>query len=191
MQLVNCVSAYPTYLVNAYISVAILGTTSIAAPYQWNGRNDFLSLFFKKREVVIFSPEIITSCHIAYNLYSASAKRLGLRGIACHTLPLEVRACVRACVKRQRQRRQCCFSAASIWTHSLSKPYGPQHSPTTPGRLCNKQERERRLRRHTQPRSCDKHYPLEITHCPRILLVANRFSHFSSRHFGFLRRVVG
>lgn len=45
-----------------------------------------------------------------------------------------VYVCVRACAR------------ASVWTPSLYKAYGPQHSPTS-GALCNKRERGRRLQR--------------------------------------------
>jgi hypothetical protein len=121
-------------------------------------------------------------------MYSASAERLCKGSIPCYTLPYEESACARVCVcvcvwQRERERG----GNAVFQQHPLKIcPSPPRHVAHSTARwlitcvMCNR-KKENYSKRHSWGHTGSlQHYPLEMTQCWRILLMANLFSYWGS-----------
>ena len=144
-----------------------------------------ITSFLKKREeTCTFSPKLLLN--VTYNFCSASAERLGLRSISCHTSPFEACLCLFVCVcvcvcererERARDRRRHCFTAASRIQNSPT-PVSRLAAHSTARRLVSCVTKERK-RATTKDTSEVMREACRITHWKRHsaegLLVANLF----------------
>jgi hypothetical protein len=140
--------------------------------------------------------ETLSVCLI-YNLYKASAERLGLGSIPCYTLPYEGSTCARVCVcvcVTERQRRGNTVSQQHPLKIHPSLPRHVAHSTARCLVTCvtHNRKKEDYSKRHSWSHTGSlQHYPLEMTQCWRILLVANLFLYWESTCSGLLHHVVG